>query len=711
MTRSRRAAPARAVRGAGVAHGRRPSRATWARPLGRLGAVLFAAALAFVGVSFGAEKPNVLLVTFDTTRADHVGCYGASFARTPTLDRLAAEGTRFETVFSPAPLTVPAHAALMTGLLPRRHGLRDNQGFSLDRRARTLASRFKAAGYATAAVVGAAVLDRSAGLADGFDVYDDAVREGPRRWFAWRERAASQVVDAAAPLVARAATPLFLWVHFYDPHMPYVPPPPYAASFAARPYDGEIAFADAQLARLLDELKKRGLDRNLIVVVAGDHGESLGEHGEAAHGVFLYQATVRVPLIAWGAGVARGRVERAPVGLEDVAPTIAALAGLPAIDGDGRALFAGRVGAGRDFEIESIYPRTGFGWAPLAALVRWPLKFVLAPRPELYDLAADPRELRDLAARRPAEAATLRRELERRRAGDAPEPAPLDAERAETLRSLGYVGGAAPGGVVAVDPKDGVADLAALDKARALNAAGNGAAAVALLEPIVRRVPAAYEARLALAGAYAAAGNGSAALALCRATASMFPASVDARLALGDLLAEGGAAERSEAEATLRRAAELAPRNADVAAARARLLLRARRPRDAKVLLDETARRGVEDATLELLRGAAAADSGDVAAADRSFAASAALDPEDPAPLEARARLARRQGRPADAATFLREALKRRPSFRAARELGDVLERDLRDREGARGAFAEALRFAASPGEQAEARRRLDALR
>jgi len=244
-----------------------------------------------------ASRPSLLLVTLDTTRADRIGCYGAKDAATPALDALARRGVRFAEALSPAPLTLPAHATILTGRTPREHGARDNEGYRLAEAQLTLAERLQAAGYATAAFIGAAVLDRVTGIGQGFATFDDQVRVGPERWFAWQERAAQQVVDAVDGQLAGLKPPFFLWVHFYDPHLPYVPPEPYAARFAKSPYDGEIAYADAQLARLLALLSARGLDRSLVVAVAGDHGESLGEHGEPAHDVFVYQATQRVPLV------------------------------------------------------------------------------------------------------------------------------------------------------------------------------------------------------------------------------------------------------------------------------------------------------------------------------------------------------------------------------------------------------------------------------
>ena len=253
--------------------------------------------------------------------------------------------------------------------MPRRHGVRDNAGYKLDAGIPLLTDRLKAAGFATAAFVSAAVLDREGGLARGFTIYDDSVRVGDRRAFDYQERAASQTVQAALPRIADLPTPFFLWIHFYDPHLPYVPPEPYASRFKSRPYDGEIAFMDAEIGRVLDALKKKATP--MYIAVAGDHGESLGEHGEDGHGVFLYQATQHVPLILAGPQLPVGSVVETAVGLVDVAPTLLDLLHLPALqDTDGRSLVplirGERKNAG-DYEMETLYPSFSYGWAPLRA--------------------------------------------------------------------------------------------------------------------------------------------------------------------------------------------------------------------------------------------------------------------------------------------------------------------------------------------------------
>jgi arylsulfatase A-like enzyme len=244
-------------------------------------------------------RPSVLLVTIDTLRADHVGVYGAVQAETPRLDALAAAGTRFENAIASTPLTLPSHASLLTGLDPPRHGVRHNGVYRLDGEIETLAERFRAAGYATGAVTGAVVLARRYGLDQGFQSYDDGTSSRRSGAGGFLERRAAEVTERALAWLAQATRPFFLWVHYYDPHHDYRPPQPFAERFSASPYDGEIAYVDTQLGRLLDGLEPGGSHRETLILVTSDHGESLGEHGESTHAYTLYDAVLRVPFARW----------------------------------------------------------------------------------------------------------------------------------------------------------------------------------------------------------------------------------------------------------------------------------------------------------------------------------------------------------------------------------------------------------------------------
>ena len=516
-------------------------------------------------------RASVLLVTLDTTRADHLGCYGAARAATPRIDALALGGVRFEQALSPAPLTLPAHASLLTGLVPRRHGVRDNAGFKLDPKIPLLTERLAAAGYTTAAFVSAAVLDRDGGLARGFATYDDSVRVGDRRAFDYEERAASQTVDALLARFETLKPPYFLWVHFYDPHFPYVPPEPYASRFPDRPYDGEIAFMDAQLGRILDVLKRKGT--TVYTVIAGDHGESLGEHGEDRHGVFLYQATQHVPLIFTGPGLSPGTTAAGTVGLVDVAPTLLDLLRLPPLpDTDGRSLLPLLRGAGKtapDYEMETLYPAFSYGWAPLRALCAGPYKYIEAPKPELYELPTDPREIKDVVRQKAKRAAELAGALEERTRGDGaviPAADALSNERREKLSSLGYVSGGAAGGGDALDPKDGVKLLPDLEAARRAVQLGDPADALDPLARLLARNPGNVPARLVLGQAQLALGRVDEAVGTYRTVTQLAPGNALAWFDLGNALArkaENDPKASADAKGAYERALALNPRHAD----------------------------------------------------------------------------------------------------------------------------------------------------
>src|SRR6185295_19211933 len=262
-----------------------------------------------------AGPPDVLLITVDTLRADHLGAYGDAQALTPVIDGLAARGARFAQVIAPAPLTLPSHASIFTATTPFTHGVRDNAGFVLGPALPTLAERFRAAGYSTAAFVSGYPLHRRFGLARGFDQYDDRLtRGGDRARPAAVERRADETIAAVETWLGRPAPgprrPMFLWVHLFDPHAPYEAPEPYRTRFGERPYDGEVAFVDAQIGALLQRVTQARPDRASVVAVTSDHGEGLGEHGEPTHGLFVYDSTIRVPLVLAGPGVPAGRVIR-----------------------------------------------------------------------------------------------------------------------------------------------------------------------------------------------------------------------------------------------------------------------------------------------------------------------------------------------------------------------------------------------------------------
>jgi len=431
-----------------------------------LGAIALVSGCArgYVALSAGqARGANVLLVTIDTLRKDRVGAFGDRQGLTPTLDRLAADGIRYTRAFSHVPMTLPAHTSILTGLTPRRHGVRNNTTFRLDDRVPTLATILKSTGYRTGAFVGAFVLDGRFGLRRGFDTYDDRLDHPGRPTFRIAERRATDVVAAAGRWILEEGSaapgarpsgqsPWFAWVHLFDPHTPYDAPPGGRAELA--PYDAEVAYTDAMLGQFLDRLRAaHALDRTLIVVTA-DHGESLGEHGEMTHGLFAYNATLAVPLIIVGPGISPARVD-ALVAHADLTPTILDLVGAPIPDGlDGQSLVHAPA-ADRSVYFEALDASLTRGWAPLTGIVQDGWKFIDLPDAELYDLSTDPGEQRNRAGANPRGDAlqrTLR--LTSAQGGAAPATS-LDAVAAARLRSLGYAGSTVPRRAVtaADDPK------------------------------------------------------------------------------------------------------------------------------------------------------------------------------------------------------------------------------------------------------------------
>ena len=337
-------------------------------------AVLWARSKGPAAPAHGDPPLSLLLVTIDTLRADHLGCYGDGDASTPAIDRLAAEGVLFEQASTCVPVTLPSHASILTGTYPVFHGVRNNGAYRLDDAALTLAEILRGRGWRTGAVIAAYPLLAQFGLAQGFDTYDDALPPERERQIGYREKSAEEVSRAGLDFLAKdAEPPFYLWLHYFDPHIPYAPPEPFAGRFRGKPYDGEIAFVDEQIGRVLERIRRPDLASRTLVVLMSDHGEGLGDHGELQHGVFLYRSTLQVALMVKQPGN-RGAGKRvaAPVALSDLMPTLARAGGAtPPAGLDGRDLapaLAGRVEAPRSVYAETYYPRLHFGWSDLQAL-------------------------------------------------------------------------------------------------------------------------------------------------------------------------------------------------------------------------------------------------------------------------------------------------------------------------------------------------------
>jgi len=440
---------------------------------------------------------NILLVTIDTLRADRLGAYGYEAARTPTLDSLAGEGILFEQAFSPTPLTLPAHSTLMTSAYPAVHGVRDNGSQELSPELVTLAERLADEGYDTGAFVAAYVLHSRWGLARGFSTYDEefgrsSVEPTPLQ----AERTGDRVVDAAVPWLTRARqAPFFAWVHLYDPHAPYDPPEP-QSSQNADAYDGEVAFADALVGRLLGALESAGVADNTVVIVTADHGEGLRDHGEPGHGLFLYDTTIRVPLLVRLPDRSHAG-QRVPqqVRLMDVAPTALGLVGVAppdTFDGGSLMELVSDPGApGRLVYAETYYPRLHFGWSEMHAVRSDGRKYIHAPSPELYAVSEDGGESVDIFDPRDGSMGDYVALIEEHR-GEPPDlaAASLTQEAAQQLGALGYLaGGAADSTGPRADPKDKVGVFVMLNDAQALLLRGDPGAAVRLLESVVEQEP------------------------------------------------------------------------------------------------------------------------------------------------------------------------------------------------------------------------------
>jgi arylsulfatase A-like enzyme len=463
-----------------------------------------------VGAHGSAHGFNVLLVTLDTVRADALGCYGGSDARTPVIDRLAQHAVRFERTCAAAPITLPSHATIMTGLDPISHGVRNNGTYQLPQERVTLAEILHDHGYATSAIIGAFVLGKCYGLAQGFDAYDDAINrqveeadEGH-----YLQRTADQVTDCAiAWFDHRPTAPFFLWAHYYDAHFPYKPPAKYAppprdpkagwdAADNRKRYLGEVAFIDAELGRLLEHLGPDVLAHTLVVVAA-DHGESLGEHNEFTHSLLVYRSCIRVPLLfSCPSLFDRARVvDDRVAGLVDVMPTTLGLLGIDWHQKvDGLSLFEAPANPDRAIYGETLVPLFDHGWAPLHFLRRLRDKYIRAPRPEYYDLAADPDEHQNLYAPSQPSVRELERELSERlaHAVDAERAPVRELEPAEVreLAALGYVQAAPPGPKIGVlDPKDMVPTWAMLSNASTLADQGDFEHALSAVEQVLRIDP------------------------------------------------------------------------------------------------------------------------------------------------------------------------------------------------------------------------------
>ncbi|HEV7428875.1 MAG TPA: sulfatase-like hydrolase/transferase [Thermoanaerobaculia bacterium] len=544
-------------------------------------AILILALLATACRETPRRPLNVLLITVDTFRADRLG------HNTPALTALAREGIRFDSADSPVPLTLPAHASLMSGLLPLHHGLRNNGIGVFPAGHPTLAERFGSSNYRTGAFVGSFILDHRFGLDRGFERYDDEivrnVTDSSGTFDA--ERRGSEVVDRALAWLRQSdARPFFAWVHLYDAHAPYAPPPPYPQT-----YDGEVAYVDAQIARLV-----AAIDRgNTIIAIVGDHGEALGEHGELTHGLLLYEPTLHVPMIIAAPALAP-RVIHAPVSTIDLAPTIASLAGVAfanPVDGRDLDLRNGHEPQPVTMYAETQYPAT-FGWSELASMRLASTKLISGPAPELYDLQHNPGETVNVLTNQRRAFRDLSTRLDQLRAtAVASSPSTVDAETRAKLASLGYVAPTQSTAGTKRDPKSVAPLFRAFEEATALLNAGRSRDAAASLERLVRDDPGNHVFRETLARALRQSGGVANAIALYRQAVALAPNDADAWYNLAVALQESGNA------------------------------------REGAAALAEAAKRDPNRPEIHNIRGAALAEAGNLAEAEKEFRATIGADP------------------------------------------------------------------------------------
>ncbi|HVO11710.1 MAG TPA: sulfatase-like hydrolase/transferase [Vicinamibacteria bacterium] len=624
-------------------------------------------ALALLAATAGPA--NVLLVTIDTLRADHVGAYGDAKADTTGFDRLAREGVLVEDAVSHVPETRPSHASILTGRYPYEHGIRDNAAGPIAPGMPTLATLLKAAGYDTAAFIGAYPVSRSSGLDRGFDVYDDPFEKAVD---GRTERRAQEVVDRALGWLGRPhARPFLTWVHLFDPHAPYTPPQPFASRFAGRLYDGEVAYADSQLRRLLGWLDGSGQRANTLVVVTSDHGESLGEHGEEEHGLLVYDATLHVPLVlSWPGHLPAAVRVRGQFRSVDLLPTLLGLLGLPAVETSGasRADVLARGGRIPDNEsyAESLYGAIHFGWARLRALRSQGWKYIEAPRPELYHLGEDPGELRNVLSSREAVASGMRQSLGRfgGGVGDKAAAAPIDQGALERLAALGYVGGV--GSAVTVtgkDPKDGVREVErerqGMREALRLFKQNDIDRALPLLEELARGKTGSFNVEFYLGRALLAKARPREAIPHLRRAMDAAPQATTTAVYLAQ--AQLAAGLDQDAAATVARGLERSPDNPDLLEMKGRLLLRQDDAAGARAALEKAVGLAPRNARVRAGLSDAFRQLGDFTRAESEAREAERLDPDSPAPRVARGLALAASDREAEAAEAFRSALKLAP--------------------------------------------------
>ncbi len=609
---------------------------------------------------------DVLLITVDTLRADALGSYGNRRAETPWMDRLAAAGVRFTDAHAHNVLTLSSHANILSGLYPQEHGVRDNSGFRFPAEPPTLASVLERHGYRTGAFVSAFPLDSRFGLDRGFAVYEDSfVNTSSRPAFFEQERPATETVALASRWLAADEGPSFCWVHLYEPHFPYAPPAPLAQRFRDDPYAGDVAAADAALAPLLEPILAAGERGDVLVVLTSDHGEALGEHGEATHGIFAYESVLEVPLVLYQPRLLPPRVVHTPARHIDLLPTILDALSIPAPAGlTGRSLLPAAAGEPDPDPpatyFEALSGQLNLGWAPLYGVIREGWKYVDLPLPELYDLERDPRELRNLAAAEPRRLAALRAVLEPLRALDrGAAAAPEDAETRARLQSLGYLGGGAavhPKSYTAEDDPKRLIDLdAGLREVVGRYVRGDLEGARRLCRELVDRRPGMRAALLHLAHLERESGDLDAAIEALDKALALSPAEPATLALLATYLTQAG--RPADAVAVTEPHARLESPDVEVLLQRGLAFARLRRPREAAETLARARAVDPRNPQVPVYQGTVHLMGGRRAAARAAYEEALAIHPKTAQALSALGIMAAEEGRSEEALARWREAV------------------------------------------------------
>ena len=664
-----------------------------------------------------------MFITIDTLRADRVGIYGRQDAATPNLDRLAREGAMAPEATAHTPLTRPSHTTIFTGLYPSEHGIRDNVSAALPADVPTLAEQFERRGFQTAAFISSVVLSSQSGLSRGFATYsenfaDDNKADDARFLNSIQRRGDVATAEAIDWLRAHAAAPTFLWLHLYDPHDPYEPPEPFASRFAERPYDGEVAWSDELVGRVDRALTAAGIRDQTVTIVTSDHGEGLGEHREEIHGFFIYETTMRVPFIARGPGIPAGTKLNTTLRHVDLFPTLLDLAGMPPPGRTlpGRSVAAALRGAQTLQEepsfAESLTPLVHYGWSDLRSVRDGRWKYILAPRPELYDLARDPEELHNLEPAEPARARALRAGLdlqlrqEKQLSRTASSPASIPPELLEKLGTLGYVssGGPSAGGSSGADPKDKIDEYKILNglmreglmhlRAGELDAsaerfgklAARGvdsfevhyyfgrvlarqrkwSAAAAHFEKAIERLPVYGQAYQGLADSRLAMGDGAGAIAALQKGQEKSPRDVELIEREAEIWRRLEHPER--AIAAYERELPMVPKDALVRVRLGELYRNAGDPQRAIAMLKEAVKLDPATASYWNSLGMVLGGNGDLPDAERAFREAVARDANDAQYAYNLGLVLERRGSRADAIEWYRKALALNPRFAAPRD-------------------------------------------